>query len=95
MGRIVLIKGNVERIATNEPQAEKLESRGFHRHTAEEAEPITVKAFADMTVEELKTEAKKRGIKGCSALKKEDLLQILEDEEDEQSGKTENPDEGE
>lgn len=95
MGRIVLIRGNVERVATNEPQAKKLESAGFHRRTIEEAEPIVEKAFIDMTVEELKAEAKKRGIEGCSALKKEDLLQILEGGEDEQSGKTENPDERE
>lgn len=94
MGRIVLIKGNVERIVTSESRAKKLESEGFHRHTAE-IEQIPVKAFADMTVEELKAEVKKRGIKGSSALKKEDLLQILEGGEDEQSGEIKNPDEGE
>lgn len=95
MGGIILIKGNEERIAADELQAQKFERQGFHRLVTEEAEPITEKAFADMTVEELRAEAKKRGIKGCSALKKEDLLQILEGEKDEQSGKTENPDEGE
>lgn len=95
MGKIVLIKGNEERIAVDELQAQKFECRGFHRLITEEAEPITIKAFADMTAEELRAEAKKRGIKGSGALKKKDLLQILECGEDEQSGKTENPDEGE
>ena len=95
MGKIVLLKANVERIAADELQAQKFECKGFHRLIKEEAEPINEKAFADMTAEELRTEAKKRGIKGCSVLKKDDLLQILEGREDEQSRKTENPDEGE
>ncbi len=75
-----LIRKNVEREAVGSA-AEKLISDGFTR--MEETKPDTVpeekadKNIEDMTVEELKTLAKEKGLTGVSSLAKADLLAIL------------------
>ncbi len=75
-----LIRKNVEREADG-TTAEKLISDGFA--PVEETKPDTVpeekagKNIEDMTVEELKTLAKEKGLTGVSSLAKADLLAIL------------------
>ena len=75
-----LIRKNVEREAEGSA-AEKLISDGFT--PMKEATPDMVpeekigKDIEDMTVEELKTLAKEKGLTGVSSLAKADLLAIL------------------
>lgn len=75
-----LIRKNVEREAEGSA-AEKLISDGFI--PMKKATPDTVseekigKDIEDMTVEELKTLAKEKGLTGVSSLAKADLLAIL------------------
>ena len=75
-----LIRKNVEREAEGSA-AEKLISDGFT--PMKKATPDTVleekigKDIEDMTVEELKTLAKEKGLTGVSSLAKADLLAIL------------------
>lgn len=94
---IRLINGNVERIVSDEAKAQKWKSAGFKPVSDNTGEPSSPekKALEEMTVEELKTLAKEKGIAGCGALRKDDLLAILKGENHDGTGKTENPDEGE
>lgn len=81
------IRGNVERIAKTDAQAEKLKKNGFKPVAmAEAAETSTKEVTAPeapdldaMTVLELKTLAKDKGIAGASSLNKAELLEMLKD----------------
>jgi hypothetical protein len=48
--------------------------------------PEESKALKDMTLVELKEEAKARGLSGYSTLAKDELLALLQGEQDEQAG---------
>ena len=48
--------------------------------------PDESKALKDMTLAELKEEAKARGLSGYSALAKDELLDLLQGEQDETAG---------
>lgn len=77
-----LIRKNVEREADG-VTAQKLMNDGFKPvettplKTASESAKEATKNIEEMTVEELKTLAKKRGLTGVSALVKQDLIDIL------------------
>lgn len=77
---MILIKGNVERLATEEAHITKLENDGFQpvgevlKKEQEPGKPIT-----EMMAAELKALAKEKGIDGASALTKEELLAVLKD----------------
>ena len=58
-----------------EPVCEKVEDETVDQNAVEER----VTDLDEMTVEELKAVAKEKGIKGVSALKKEELLELLKD----------------
>lgn len=53
------------------------------------------KPLDEMTIQELRDEAKKRGIKGVTALPKQDLLDLLSGEQPRDEGEEENQEEGE
>ena len=75
-----LIRKNVEREADG-AAVEKLLNDGFElveslpKETIQE--PLEEKNIEEMTVEELKMLAKKRGLTGISSLSKQDLIDIL------------------
>ena len=77
-----LIRKNVEREADG-VIAQKLMNDGFKpvevvsQKTASNSVDETTKNIEEMTVEELKTLAKERGLTGVSALAKQDLINIL------------------
>lgn len=77
-----LIRKNVEREADG-VTAQKLMNDGFKPvetaplKTASESAKEATKNIEEMTVEELKTLAKKRGLTGVSDLVKQDLIDIL------------------
>ena len=92
MGEIRLIKDNVERIVFSEAAACKLEIKGFERLNSSAIERKTEKPVTKMTVKELRILAKERGIAEGDVLKKDELIQILEGEENDKSRKTEETD---
>lgn len=78
-----LIRKNVEREADG-TTAKKLMSDGFKpvekttsQKTDMKPDEKAAKSIEEMTVEELKTLAKERGLTGVSALAKQDLIDIL------------------
>ena len=77
-----LIRKNVEREADG-VTAQKLINDGFKpvevasQKTASNSDDEATKNIEEMTVEELKTLAKGRGLTGVSALAKQDLINIL------------------
>lgn len=77
-----LIRKNVEREADG-VTAQKLINDGFKpvevasQKTASNSAAEATKNIEEMTVEELKTLAKGRGLTGVSALAKQDLINIL------------------
>lgn len=77
-----LIRKNVEREADG-VTAQKLINDGFEpvevvsQKTASNSTDEATKNIEEMTVEELKTLAKERGLTGVSALAKQDLINIL------------------
>ena len=77
-----LIRKNVEREADG-VTAQKLINDGFKpvevafQKTASNSTDEATKNIEEMTVEELKTLAKERGLTGVSALAKQDLINIL------------------
>ena len=77
-----LIRKNVEREAEG-VAAQKLMNDGFKpveivsQKTASNSVNEATKNIEEMTVEELKTLAKERGLTGVSALAKQDLINIL------------------
>lgn len=79
---MILKKDNVERIAETEAAIHKLMGQGFKPigGTVNKEKPDkTDKPLEDMTVTELKTLAKEKGLEGMSALNKEDLLAVLKE----------------
>lgn len=77
---MVLIKGNVERIAESQAAIAKLKADGFVPLTGETVcEKEDTKILEEMTVSELKTLAKEKGLEGFSGLTKEQLLSVLKD----------------
>ena len=93
MKPVEMVRNNEHRIAVNEDQVKVYNAKGF-KPLGEKAPVNEIKTenvtLDDMSLQELKEEAKKRGITGYSALKKEDLIQILKgdaDDNDDESGK--------
>ncbi len=78
---ITMIRDNVERKVKNETSAARLEAKGFKRlnasDTAKESEETHEKSLLEMNVNELRTYAKEQGISGCGGLKKEEIIQLL------------------
>ena len=77
-----LVRGNVERIAENEAQIEKLKTLGF----TELGSAVEMKKedhlendLPRMSVAELKSLAKEKGIEGAASLTKDELLAVLKD----------------
>ena len=96
MKQIELVRQNVHKIAASEEQAKKYMEKGFKRvgdAPAAEVKSENV-ALNEMTLTELKELAKSKGVTGYSALKKDDLIQILEgdDYDYDESGKAEETD---
>ncbi len=75
-------KDNVEKVVEDKEAAARLEQRGFVRidgsAEAEEIAPAQKRELNSMTIQELRAMAKARGIKGASALNKNDLIQVLQ-----------------
>lgn len=77
-----LIRANIEIDVENAATAEKLMKEGFKpwegatKVTPSDSDSAE-KSLDEMTVEELKTLAKEKGLAGVSALAKKDLLEIL------------------
>lgn len=79
---MILIRENVERISESEAQIAKLKANGYKELKAEDAPDDVPKREVDLkslSVTELKTLAKEKGIEGYSSLTKEELLTILKD----------------
>lgn len=79
-----LKKGNVERIAESELQAQRLMSDGYVKidSPAGQEEPAggrPDKPLEEMTVDQLRALAKERGIGGYYSLAKQDLLELLKE----------------
>ena len=77
-----LKKGNVERIAASELQAQRLMSDGYVKidSPAGPEEPAggrPDKPLEEMTVDQLRALAKEKGIGGYYSLAKQDLLELL------------------
>lgn len=83
---IILVKGNVTRRVYGNDKAQKCEAQGFIR-VSDKADDQKIKSAAadiiqeleSMTAKELKEYARDHGIKGCSALSREDALMVLVD----------------
>ncbi|MCI9359256.1 MAG: transcription termination factor Rho [Lachnospiraceae bacterium] len=77
-----LKKGNVERIAESELQAQRLMSDGYVKIDSpagqeEAAGGRPDKPLEEMTVDQLRAIAKEKGIGGYYSLAKQDLLELL------------------
>lgn len=88
--RIELVRQNEHRIAVSEEQAKKYRAKGFKVVGEMPAKEINTDdvVLTELSLSELKELAKSKGITGYSALKKDDLIQILEGDENDKSGKT-------
>ena len=76
-------KDNVEKVVEDKEAAARLEQRGFvcidgSSGETEKSAPAQKKELEEMTIQELRAMAKARGIKGASALNKNDLIQVLQ-----------------
>lgn len=77
-----LVKGNVERVTTNQAVIKKLKGEGFRemeKKTEKKASDIQKVDLSELTVTELRKVAKENGLEGCASLNKEQLLKVLED----------------
>ena len=79
---MILIKENVERVADNQADVERLKQKGFKPLKKESTQAEKQKNLHQMKVEELRTLATERGIEGAAVLPKKDLLELLGDESD-------------
>lgn len=76
---MILVKDNVEKIALDSRHIEKLKRAGYvaideTEHPEKEAIPESID---EMTVSELRSLAKSKGIKAAGSLSKSDLLKTL------------------
>ena len=76
-------KDNVERVVEDKAAAVRLEQLGFvcidgPASETEEIASAQKKELEELTIQELRSMAKTRGIKGASALSKKDLIQVLQ-----------------
>ena len=80
---MILLKDNVERVATNDGQIARLKAQGFvevgGNPSTDSTEPQPVGDITKMTVSQLRDLAREKGIEGANALKKEELLEVLKD----------------
>lgn len=79
---MILINGNVERVATNEAQEHRLRALGFKPIAADEEntqDTVEKKEINEISVKQLRELAEEKGIKSASSLKKEELQEILKD----------------
>lgn len=74
--------GNVEREVTGATAIQKFKKMGYKEIEAVKKQEMDVPAGTElekMTVEELKSFAKEKGITGASALKKDELIAAIKD----------------
>lgn len=78
---MLLIKGNVERIAESPAMIERLKREGFRalEEVAEDNQKIEDIDLSELTVAELRELAKKNDLEGYSVLNKAQLLELLKD----------------
>ena len=80
---MILKRNNVEKVATKVADIERLKAEGFEPLFDEpSADSAELKTLSDMTVAELKELAESKGIKVSSALRKQDLIDLLEDSDE-------------
>lgn len=80
---MILVNGNVERIAETPEKIEKLKSEGFKEMKVVLEESEKKMELDSLTVPELKKLAKENGIEGVSSLNKEELLTVFKELSDE------------
>lgn len=80
---MILRLDNVERVADTVERIKKLKAKGYKVLPGTDAEkedgPVK-KPLEEMNIQELKELAKEKGLEGSSALKKEELLELLRSE---------------
>ena len=82
---MILKRRNVEVVATDKEEIYRLKVEGFEPlflEPADEEEAPEAKQLAEMTVKELRAEAEARGLKVSKALRKQDLIDLLEETND-------------
>lgn len=77
---MILKRLNVEVVATTKEEVERLKSEGYEpiKTDPAEFEEQTEEDIASLTLKELRALAASRGFKLSSALKKQDIIDILE-----------------
>lgn len=88
--RIELVRQNEHRIAVSEEQAKKYRSKGFKVVGEMPAKEINTDdvVLTELSLPELKELAKSKGITGYSALKKDDLVKVLEGDANDKNDKS-------
>lgn len=81
---MILKRINVERVTTDKDEIERLIAEGFVPIFVEpeEVEKPDTRPLAELTVKELRKIAGKKGLKLSKALRKQDLIDILEEAND-------------
>ncbi|MBR2528815.1 MAG: Rho termination factor N-terminal domain-containing protein [Blautia sp.] len=77
---MILIKDNVERVASGHALIQKLKSEGYRELDGQPVdieEEVSRADIQSMTVAQLRALAKERGISGANALKRDELLELL------------------
>lgn len=67
-----------------ERRVKRLREHVLNQNKQEKESIGEVKALEELKVEELKDLAKEKGIKGYSTMKREELIEVLKEEEDEE-----------